>query len=86
MSSATCQRIAAEREAILTEIQEARNMEASHVAAVWDQEAEVWAVADSDIPGLAMEASSWPAFVENVRAFASMLLRENASAPPPPAP
>ena len=59
-------------------------MDAYQVDAVWDQEAEVWAVADSDIPGLATEAASWPAFVENVCALAPMLLRENASANAPP--
>ena len=55
-------------------------MDAYHVVALWDQEAEAWAVADSDVPGLATEAESWPALVENVRTLTPMLLRENASA------
>lgn len=48
-----------------------------HVTAVWDDSAGVWTVVDSDVLGLATEAETWPALIENILDLAPVLLREN---------
>lgn len=52
------------------------------VKLVWDTEANVWAAAIDDIPGLVLESGSFDALIERVRFAAPELLRLNhASAP-----
>jgi len=48
-----------------------------YVRALWDPEAKVW-VSNSNIPGLVVEASTLPEFVELVQALAPELLQQNA--------
>lgn len=47
-----------------------------HVAAEWDAEAGVW-TSSSNIPGLVVEASTLPEFVDLVSTLAPELLSEN---------
>jgi hypothetical protein len=37
------------------------------IKAQWDGEASVWIAASSDVPGLVVEADTWPAMIEEVR-------------------
>ena len=37
------------------------------IDARWDQEADVWLATSRDVPGLVVEAESWPAMIEEVR-------------------
>lgn len=47
-----------------------------HVEAEWDAEAKVW-ISSSNIPGLVIEATSLPEFVELAQALAPELLSDN---------
>lgn len=51
------------------------------VVAEWDNEAGVWYVADSDVPGLATEAPTPKTLAEKLRVMVSELLHENAGLP-----
>jgi hypothetical protein len=44
------------------------------VDARWDPEASVWIATSSDIPGLVVEADTWPAMIEEVRLVLPELL------------
>ena len=37
------------------------------INARWDVEAQVWLATSTDVPGLVVEAESWPAMIEEVR-------------------
>lgn len=37
------------------------------IEARWDGEANVWIATSSDVPGLVVEAESWPTMIEEVR-------------------
>jgi hypothetical protein len=37
------------------------------INARWDAEASVWIAASDDVPGLVVEANTWPAMIEEVR-------------------
>jgi hypothetical protein len=37
------------------------------INARWDDEAQVWLATSADVPGLVVEAESWPAMIEEVR-------------------
>lgn len=37
------------------------------IAARWDGDANVWIATSSDVPGLVVEAESWPSMIEEVR-------------------
>ena len=37
------------------------------IRARWDGEASVWLATSEDVPGLVVEADSWPAMIEEVR-------------------
>jgi len=47
------------------------------VHAEWDQEAEVWFVADSDVPGLAAEAATTEALLDKLRVLVPELVEMN---------
>jgi hypothetical protein len=51
------------------------------VRAAWDEEAQVWYVEESDIPGLATEADSLEALRERLRVIIPDLLSDRADAP-----
>jgi len=38
-----------------------------NIQARWDGEANVWIATSTDVPGLVVEADSWPAMIEEVR-------------------
>ncbi len=38
-----------------------------NIQARWDGEARVWIATSSDVPGLVVEADTWPAMIEEVR-------------------
>ena len=44
------------------------------IKARWDGEASVWLATSDDIPGLVVEADSWPAMIEEVRLVVPDLL------------
>jgi uncharacterized protein DUF1902 len=44
------------------------------IKARWDSEAAVWIATSEDIPGLVVEADSWPAMIEEVRLILPDLL------------
>ncbi len=46
---------------------------------LWDQEAAVWVATSEDVPGLALESSSFDALVERVRIAVPELLALNGS-------
>jgi predicted RNase H-like HicB family nuclease len=48
------------------------------VRAEWDNEANVWYVAETDLPGLAVEGDTLEEFTENVRESAIDLVELNA--------
>lgn len=37
------------------------------IAARWDPEARVWIATSEDVPGLVVEADSWPAMIEETK-------------------
>jgi uncharacterized protein DUF1902 len=37
------------------------------ITAQWDTEAGVWLATSADVPGLVVEADTWPAMIEEVR-------------------
>jgi Domain of unknown function (DUF1902) len=37
------------------------------IDARWDVEAQVWLATSADVPGLVVEAESWPGMIEEVR-------------------
>jgi hypothetical protein len=37
------------------------------IEARWDSEADVWIATSTDVPGLVVEAESWPRMIEEVR-------------------
>ncbi len=47
------------------------------IRAEWDDEARVWVVADSDVPGLATEADTLEALVEKLKIMVPELLEAN---------
>jgi predicted RNase H-like HicB family nuclease len=47
------------------------------VTAKWDEEAKVWYVADSDVPGLATEAPSVDALLEKLKVMIPEMLELN---------
>jgi hypothetical protein len=47
------------------------------VAVEWDEEAQVWYVADSDVPGLATEAPSMDQMIAKLKVMVPELLEEN---------
>ena len=44
------------------------------IRARWDGEASVWLATSEDVPGLVVEADSWPAMIEEVRLVLPELL------------
>ena len=38
-----------------------------NIQARWDGDASVWIATSSDVPGLVVEADTWPAMIEEVR-------------------
>jgi predicted RNase H-like HicB family nuclease len=52
------------------------------VSCEWDPDAGVWYVSDSDVPGLATEASSFEALELKLQAMIPELLELNAAADP----
>jgi hypothetical protein len=44
------------------------------IQARWDGEASVWLATSSDVPGLVVEAETWPAMIEEVRIVLPELL------------
>ena len=51
------------------------------VTAKWDEEAKVWYVADSDVPGLATEAPSVDALLEKLKVMVPEMLELNGVIP-----
>lgn len=49
------------------------------VAAEWDEDAKVWYVSDSDVPGLATEADTVDALIEKLRAMIPEMLELNGA-------
>jgi predicted RNase H-like HicB family nuclease len=47
------------------------------IEALWDEEAEVWYVGKSDVPGLAAEADTIDELVENLKVLVPELLEAN---------
>ncbi len=52
-------------------------MKTYRLTALWDDEAEVWATAETDIPGLVVEADSFEAFVALAEDLAPGLVADN---------
>jgi hypothetical protein len=52
-----------------------------NIQARWDGEASVWIATSSDVPGLVVEADSWPSMIEEVKLTLPDLL-EVAGSPP----
>jgi len=48
------------------------------IDARWDGEAAVWIATSDDVPGLVVEADTWPAMIEEVRLAAPDLIELNA--------
>jgi len=44
------------------------------IQARWDSEASVWLATSRDVPGLVVEADTWPAMIEEVRVILPELL------------
>ena len=44
------------------------------IDARWDGEASVWIATSNDVPGLVVEADTWPAMIEEVRLVLPELL------------
>ena len=44
------------------------------IAARWDAEAGVWIATSDDVPGLVVEAATWPVMIEEVRLVLPELL------------
>ena len=44
------------------------------IDARWDSEASVWIATSNDVPGLVVEADTWPAMIEEVRLVLPELL------------
>jgi hypothetical protein len=44
------------------------------IEARWDAEASVWIATSSDVPGLVVEANTWPLMIEEVRLVLPELL------------
>jgi len=44
------------------------------IQARWDNEAHVWLATSADVPGLVVEAETWPAMIEEVRLVLPELL------------
>ena len=49
------------------------------VQARWDGEASVWIATSPDVAGLVVEAGTWPAMIEEVRAILPELLQVSGS-------
>jgi hypothetical protein len=47
------------------------------IDARWDAEAGVWLATSTDVPGLVVEASTWPTMIEEVRLVLPGLLELN---------
>jgi hypothetical protein len=47
------------------------------IDARWDAEAGVWLATSTDVPGLVVEASTWPTMIEEVRLVLPELLELN---------
>ncbi len=47
------------------------------IEARWDGEAAVWIATSNDVPGLVVEADSWPSMIEEVRLILPDLLEAN---------
>jgi hypothetical protein len=47
------------------------------IDARWDAEAGVWLATSTDVPGLVVEASTWPTMIEEVRLVLPDLLELN---------
>jgi hypothetical protein len=45
------------------------------INARWDGEAQVWLATSGDVPGLVVEADTWPAMIEEVRLVLPDLLK-----------
>jgi len=50
------------------------------IAARWDSEAAVWIATSEDVPGLVVEAETWPSMIEEVRLVLPDLLELNGQA------
>jgi hypothetical protein len=50
------------------------------INARWDGEASVWIATSQDVPGLVVEADSWPSMIEEVRLVLPDLLELNGQA------
>jgi hypothetical protein len=50
------------------------------INARWDDEAGVWLATSNDVPGLVVEADTWPAMIEEVRLVLPELLELSGQA------
>ena len=50
------------------------------IQARWDSEAAVWIATSDDVPGLVVEAESWPSMIEEVRLVLPDLLELSGQA------
>jgi len=50
------------------------------IEARWDGEASVWIATSNDVPGLVVEADSWPSMIEEVRLVLPELLELSGTA------
>ncbi len=48
------------------------------IDARWDGDAKIWLTTSTDVPGLVVEAESWPAMIEEVRLVLPDLLELSA--------
>jgi hypothetical protein len=48
------------------------------IDARWDGDAKIWLATSTDVPGLVVEAESWPAMIEEVRLVLPDLLELSA--------
>lgn len=51
------------------------------IQAIWDSEASVWLATSEDVPGLVVEADSWPAMIEEVKLVLPDLLELSGVTP-----
>ena len=51
-----------------------------NIDARWDDEASVWIATSNDVPGLVVEADTWPAMIEEVRLVLPELLELSGQA------
>lgn len=53
------------------------------IAAIWDEDAQVWVADSEDVPGLVAEADSIPALLAKLKILIPEILAENGRSPRP---